>query len=487
MRRRVFDSAWFDAAILRGAALLVPNRQRAEWLAEWTAELWYIRRSVSRESSAGAMGATAFCLGAFQDAFWLRCNSPSANVWRKAGLESPVWCILFLAVLAAGSLFFAFQLPGARDTILPSPYQHARDLAMISAIGHFAAQIPTVPVAEYQSLRNRAKHLFTDLAFYRPVRARLRTAQTHTEELTVALASGNLFELLDLPFALPAAGPGLILSDTTWRQSFDSDPDIAGRVVEVAGQKAVMRGVIPMASWPLPGRVDAWLLVDEQRLAALPAEAKGFVLAHLNTSPGHAERNLRSRISVPNAEGGYDRLECTSLARGHLMFAHVLMIVFALLILPATTSMSLGEYPGNRHSPRLATRLRRWIFLTIKVALLIVIVFFGILDLAAISSTPIQPHGFLVAYILAFRWALSDQRKRCPVCLRLLTNPIRIGWSSRTFLEWHGTELMCTKGHGLLYVPEIPTSCYSTQRWLYLDCSWRGLISRPKAEAIERI
>ena len=47
-------------AILRSAAWLVPGEQRAEWLAEWNAELWYVRKAGSRQ-------ATGFCLGAFQE------------------------------------------------------------------------------------------------------------------------------------------------------------------------------------------------------------------------------------------------------------------------------------------------------------------------------------------------------------------------------------------------------------------------------------
>jgi hypothetical protein len=57
----------------------------------------------------------------------------------------------------------------------------------------------------------------------------------------------------------------------------------------------------------------------------------------------------------------------------------------------------------------------------------------------------------------------------------VLTSPALIGMASQTFLEWYGTELICEKGHGLLHVPEIPNSCYSTQRWTYLDPSWRVL------------
>jgi hypothetical protein len=36
-------------AILRGAALLVPCQQRAEWLSEWRSELWYVRKFTRHE------------------------------------------------------------------------------------------------------------------------------------------------------------------------------------------------------------------------------------------------------------------------------------------------------------------------------------------------------------------------------------------------------------------------------------------------------
>jgi hypothetical protein len=66
-------------------------------------------------------------------------------------------------------------------------------------------------------------------------------------------------------------------------------------------------------------------------------------------------------------------------------------------------------------------------------------------------------------------WALADQRQRCPVCLRLLSNPTRIGNSAQLVLGSYGAELMCNRGHGSLYVPTVPTSWCSSQRWQYLD------------------
>ena len=114
--RRSIDCVRLHLAILRVAAILLPAQQRAEWLAEWRSELWYVFHASDHEK------ATAFCLGAFQDALWLRRNSPRRDVRKLFRLESPLQCGFFLVALAAASLFFAFRLPGARDTIVPSPY-----------------------------------------------------------------------------------------------------------------------------------------------------------------------------------------------------------------------------------------------------------------------------------------------------------------------------------------------------------------------------
>jgi hypothetical protein len=128
--------------------------------------------------------------------------------------------------------------------------------------------------------------------------------------------------------------------------------------------------------------------------------------------------------------------------------------------------------PASRRRTRGAARLRRWLFLTAKSALLVVIVLSATLDLGAGGSL-----GIVFAYTVVLPWALADHRERCPVCLRRLVRPTRIGEASHMFLAWYGTEFICARGHGLLHVPEIPTSCYSASRWVYLDPSWSSLFS----------
>jgi hypothetical protein len=139
--------------------------------------------------------------------------------------------------------------------------------------------------------------------------------------------------------------------------------------------------------------------------------------------------------------------------------AYVLMLAVALAILPATLPLTFGEYPRT-------ARLKRWGFAALKMALIATIVF--------CATRGLEPHGTLAGYVAGFRWALLDQRRRCPVCLRRLANPTRIGGPARTFLEWYGTELFCTRGHGLMHIPEVAAS-YSAPRWQALDASWSSL------------
>lgn len=82
-----------------------------------------------------------------------------------------------------------------------------------------------------------------------------------------------------------------------------------------------------------------------------------------------------------------------------------------------------------------------------------------------------------LAVTLGMRWALLNQEQRCQKCLRMLSEPTRVGAASRNFLEWNGMELACAEGHGLLHVPEMQGSWCWYDRWVELDTGWSGLLS----------
>jgi hypothetical protein len=161
-----------------------------------------------------------------------------------------------------------------------------------------------------------------------------------------------------------------------------------------------------------------------------------------------------------------------------LPMACLAMALLSSLSLPALR-LAMGPASTHRQPTGWAARLRRGIFLALKIALVHPVMLCGFL--LADWIQPVAPVATILIgalWILLLRWVLIDQRRRCPVCLRLLSEPVRIGAPSQTFLDWYGAESMCTRGHGLLQEPEISTSYSGARQWLELDASWRDLFVR---------
>lgn len=497
--RPLVHSSLVPLAILRAAAFIVPAYQRVDWYSEWKAELWHVwhtRNGDDRGSSHRQQEATTFCLGAFKDALWLRQNQLHRDKLEStvsSVLASPSQCVFFLAATVAASVSLACYLPGARKAILPSSYADSQSLVMIWPSGHTSVPIPTIPLADYRSWQGSASSPFTGIAFYRPMLERVAIAKDQKPEMSIALASDNLFQLLQLPgesgifnFTNREHSAGLVLSHAAWEKYFHGDPRIIGRILQILGQRAIVVGVIADDAWQLPGQMDAWLLEDQHSLAKSPSHAKGYVVANVRTSLGAPPKDGQWQMSVPDPEDGVGNYDCVSLAERSKqpLFSFLFALLLACFALPATTSLPLGEYSADCNQLDTLTKFRRWAFLAVKIGLVLVIVGFLSIDLAhlapsinSLSAEYIQLGTSLCGFLLAFRWVLRDQRKRCPKCLRLLTNPAHVGQSSRNFLAWNGTELICVGGHGLLHIPDMPTSWFSTQRWLYLGSSWSGLFS----------
>jgi len=148
------------------------------------------------------------------------------------------------------------------------------------------------------------------------------------------------------------------------------------------------------------------------------------------------------------------------------------MALLSGLMLPALR-MVMG--PHHHAMPR-PGKLRRGVFLALKLALVHPIILCGFLIQNRLA--PVAPITNLIvtgAWIWALRWILLDQRQRCPVCLRLLTDSVRIGTASQTLFEWYGAESVCSRGHGLLHSAESSASYSSEPQWLRLDPSWDSL------------
>jgi hypothetical protein len=435
------NPATLHFAMLRSAAILVPAAQRADWLAEWRSELWHIRRDPH------GVNLTAFCMGAFRDALWLWRDDPCPDRFSLSA-ESPGLCLAWLAALGVACLGLGLLLPAVRIVLLSSLYP--RNLVMLNpawdgdpAIADgFFAPYPSVARKSFESLKATEGNQFTGLAFYVPANLPVATPGGK-RTLHLARTTPELFHLLNIPVPRARAGtPMLVLTRSAWHKYFQGD-------------RQDVTAVVSDDLWRLPARVDGWLLEDA---SALPASTKGFVLGRLRFD------------TLRNSQFHYIRLA----DRPYCCYGAVLpMFVFSCALFAV---MTFGSSGGDMRTMG-ATGLRRALFLAAKILLVLPIVAFGALDLGSVggSVTPLYLDVALFGSFLATRWIIADQRGRCPVCLRLLAHPVRIGESSRILLEWHGTELMCDRGHGLLYVPEWPAIWSGRNRWLDLGSSWSGL------------
>ncbi len=493
-----------DEAILRSAAWLVPAGQRNEWHREWHAELWHVRRSrctAGQFSWAAQREITAFCLGSFPDALCVRrqswlAGSPLAHVpgVPRARLDgSAAQHLLYLFAVLAVCVILARLLPGVHAEADSSRYQVSPGLILIQAGQSGDDLRPSISPDLFRGWKATRQRYFDQFAFYRTGRETAFLSTAHLARWRVTHASLNLFSLLGLQiqFASESAGddrnaPSVILSHETWTRDFAADPHIVGALIRFGHRTVKIAGVLPYGTWRLPGRPDAWILEPDAQLVSDSREDDmGYLLAHL-TPLGESEM-LGDRVSIAARDADPDLELCgVSFANrlegpwGIYRFA----LFLALLALPAVTSVTLGESNYSAHRPSRKITLIRWTFLGAKFALIASIAYFASLDLAYWRASTYSPLAELFQLVwcfticlFGFRWALSDQRQRCPVCLRRVTHPAQVGLASRTFLGWNGTELMCMGGHTLLHVPSLPTSWFSGQRWLYLDTSWDFLFA----------
>jgi MacB-like periplasmic core domain len=480
---------------VRAASLLVPALNRSDWRREWNAELWHVRHTLC-EAGAPSWPAqrevTAFCLGSLRDAWCLHRESRPAHQPEPRISGAAGQCLLRLCTLLAVCVVLASLLPGVEAVRDPARFQVNPGVILIQTSASGDQFAPTIAPALYRDWKSTRQRYFDEFAFYRTVRE-TTLLDSRRARWNVTHASPNLFSLLglQLPFEPAAIAdeaqlPTVIISHDAWRREFAYDPSVAGRVIRIGSGRARIAGVMPYGMWRLPESPDAWLLEPDSLLAHGSPRARGYLVAHLSPLGQDWMHGGWVSITVPGAEDDDQQFFGVSFA-GRLrgpwaIFQFALILAF--LALPAVTSVTLGESNYSSHRPSRKRAVLRWAFLLAKFVLVAAIAYFASLDLAWGNSSNYSALAEFAQLVWAFticlfgfRWALADQRQRCPVCLRRVTHPAQVGLASRTFLGWNGTEMICMGGHTLLHVPSLPTSWFGGQRWMYLDTSWEFLFA----------
>ncbi len=197
----------FHRALLRAASLMAPARGRAEWRREWRSELWHVRRTCT---PAGATSwpaereVTAFCLGAFQDAFCLRSQSLHGEAPRAWFRGSPAQCILCLASALAAGFVVALLLPAVRAQKGEVRYRIEPGLILIQDARSNDESEATISMRKFSAWKARRQRYFDAFAYYRVAAESVSTGGEAGTRWSVAHASANLFSLLGLPLRFAA-------------------------------------------------------------------------------------------------------------------------------------------------------------------------------------------------------------------------------------------------------------------------------------------
>lgn len=456
------------------AAVLAPRTQRADWKREWRAEIWH-RWQFLRQTGAWD-GREQLCLirgtlGAFQDAAWLLRLHDA--FWERARewARSPFTCLGALGALLLLTALVTGGLPATRE--------------LISGQGNLLF------IWMHPSSGGRDKGLPPDLV---PAWAKHSHQLSQIAAFQIAPANGDRPLLVtvqpqffDVVGVKPAIGsvPGegaIVLDDRAWRLLTHANPKALGAPLRIGATSYKVAAVLPRNFWIL-SRQPTIYRVERQI-------TRGLVFAAARPKPGVTRKQLDKELT----RVGQD--VCDYLLGSQLRYAawsSVLLTplrLFGVAVLLAVL-MALLVFRFRLRGFRVEAA-RRTLFFASKAALALTWVFVACLEWSRSESAillasrdpgdgPFLVWLFVLGTMGVLFWAVADQRARCRVCLRLLAFPVRVGCPGCLLLDWSGTELFCSEGHGVLHVPHMaPSWDEEAERWISLDESWQGLFASGK-------
>lgn len=474
-------------------SLLVPRLQRNDWRKEWNAEIWHQWQFLL---DAGCWQANEpvrlmlRCLGALPDAFWHFASQEAFELRLRARMRSPWTCLgsLFAVLLVICLCTGAF--PATRGLLFDGVSSTGNGLLFIwfhpSAGGDEGLPPDLAPAWRKHS------RLLEGISPFVIAHRIVRTEAGAVRQPLIVTTEHELFDVLRVQPSLGRIGrdSGVVLTNALWRSLFHADPAVIGKRVQIGRVWRQVTAVLP-ASFHFLSRQPAAYLVER-----LVPDAQTMVVARVK--PGVSEDQLDKDLTRIAETACYynfrSELRYSYLKRA----AWIPLEVFALaalaaaLLVLATSRVSLRRL---RALPKLTERgafARRTAFFCAKVALAFLVIFTAAAEwsrsksaILYASQDPAAGPFLLWLYILGSMgvlfWAVADQRARCRVCLQLLCFPVRVGCPGCFLLNWSGTELLCTEGHGMLHVPHMaPSWDEEAERWISLDASWKELFVESK-------
>jgi hypothetical protein len=321
------------------------------------------------------------------------------------------------------------------------------------------------------------------------------SAGSKPAKLLVITTERNLFQTLGVRPVLGSvpSNAGVVLTDPIWHSLFHRDREAIGAPLRIGGESYRVAAILP-ANFRFLTREPA-IYVAEPLIPALPA-TRLMVVARVK--PGVSVDRL-DRELTKIAESAMDYFLKSELRYASLKFT-TWTPVFVFAIAAALSALFVAGISkvrprrlrsAFRSANRKAT-IRRAAFFSAKAGLSMAFIFLAGLEWTRSQSAvlfaswdpangPLLVWLYIIGSMGVWLWSLADQRARCRVCLRLLCFPVRVGCPGCLLLDWSGTELLCSEGHGVLHVPHLaPSWDEESDRWIALDDSWQELFAHTR-------
>jgi MacB-like periplasmic core domain len=486
---------WQCKFLLRSASLLVPRRQRAVWYQEWYGEVWHwvhFLAESGRLNSQTSMELARHCWGAFPDAAWHRFDHKKVS---RAFDETPRtarFCLSAILFAVLTLVLVTGLAPTIRSGFKPLPFHQPDRLAYLSMHGSFTKYDEAILFREAAKWAQGSKTAEMVAAYsWHPISLQFphdrvgdvsaRVSPNFFDLLGNKAAMGRLFTLAD---EMNCAGC-VVITHRLWESQFHSDRNIVGKAISVDDHPGTVIGVLPenfVFTFP---EVSVWMLPGWGTTTNNFADRTGAVL---RMDPHVTLAQTQQEFRRFAQTGGYSQPQLESfVSRAHQgVKLYLFFTVLSLFGGMALGSSRLGGAKTRKLKLSFRHALRWWGFFSLKTLLLLALCFVGSLEFTGRASIiligsvhplvgPFATWLFLVTAMVALSWSLHDQGRRCRLCLRRLGNEASVGTPGYLLLDWWGTELVCSDGHGLLHVPEMKSSWQEFDQWVSLDESWKPL------------
>ncbi len=480
-------------------AWMVPAAQRDDWRREWLAEIWHRWQFLLHEGEWNGRESLRLirnCSGAFADAAWHFVAQEGVQSRLREWPRSPWTCLgiltgLLLIVAAVTSGF-----PATRQVMASLSHPGSGELLFVwlhPSIGGGDRGLPPDVVSAWAA----HSHLLESVAAFSVRHQRVLVPGRTASNQTVVATEPALFHVLD---ARPALGafPGasfsqshqsaVVLDYATWMELFHGNSKVIGSRIQVGEETYRVAAVLPATFHFLTRKRSIYLMPRYDSRVMVVARARpGVMLDKVDHELTRIAENACYYFF-----GGQLRLKFLNSAVLTPLESFALAVFVSTMLSLMVWRVRIRHVQLALSAAHRKATAKRAAFFAAKTGLALVLVFTAGLEWSRSESSVLfgsqDPASgpFLVwLYVLGamgvFSWSLADQRARCRVCLRLLCFPVRIGCPGCLLLDWSGTELLCTEGHGVLHVPHLaPSWDEESEHWISLDESWRGLFAHTK-------